>query len=68
MRALKEGLLFSADAERYRWYLATVRVLYRRFENGDVPVKISLLREMERVAYQEMRRFIISISKTRFII
>jgi hypothetical protein len=68
MRALKEGLLFSADAERYRWYLATVHVLYRRFENGDLPLKISLLREMERVAYQEMRRFIISISKARFII
>lgn len=67
MRALKEGLLFSADAERYRWYLAAVRTLYRRFERGDLARKIFLLRELEHVAYQEMRRFILSCSLARFI-
>jgi hypothetical protein len=67
MRALKEGLLFSADAERYRWYLAAVRTLYRRFERGELARKVFLLRELEHVAYQEMRRFILSCSRARFI-
>jgi hypothetical protein len=67
MRALKEGLLFSTDAERYRWYLAALRTLYRRFEHADTPRKIQLLRELEHVAYQEMRRFILSGKQARFV-
>jgi hypothetical protein len=67
MRALKEGLLFSADAERYRWYLAAVRNLYRRYEHADRPQKVSLFRELEHVAYQEMRRFILSGAQARFV-
>jgi hypothetical protein len=67
MRALKEGLLFSADAERYKWYLAAVRNLYRRYEHADLPQRVSLFRELEHVAYQEMRRFILSGSQARFV-
>jgi hypothetical protein len=67
MRALKEGLLFSADAERYRWYLAAVRNLYRRYEHADRPQRVALFRELEHVAYQEMRRFILSGSQARFV-
>ena len=67
MRALKEGLLFSTDAERYKWYLAAVRTLYRRFEHADRPQKVHLLRELEHVAYQEMRRFILAGKQARFV-
>jgi hypothetical protein len=67
MRALKEGLLFSADAERYKWYLAAVRNLYRRYEHADLAQRVLLLRELEHVAYQEMRRFILSGSQARFV-
>jgi hypothetical protein len=67
MRALREGLLFGADAERYKWYVAAVRTLYRRFEYSDYPQKVNLLRELEHVAYQEMRRFMISASRARFV-
>ncbi|MGO9930659.1 MAG: hypothetical protein ACLPV8_02445 [Steroidobacteraceae bacterium] len=67
MRALKEGLLFNADAERYKWYLAAVRTLYRRYEHADLPRKIFLLRELERTAYQEMRRFMLSAAHARFV-
>jgi hypothetical protein len=67
LRALKEGLLFNADAERYKWYLAAVRTLHRRFEHADRPQKVYLLRELEHVAYQEMRRFIMSGSQARFV-
>jgi hypothetical protein len=68
MRALKEGLLFGADAERYKWYLATLRSLYTKYQHADLAQKIMLLRELERVAYQEMRRFILSGMQARFII
>ena len=67
MRALKEGLLFSADAERYKWYLAAVRNLYHRYEHADRPKRVSLFRELEHVAYQEMRRFMLSGSQARFV-
>jgi type IV secretory pathway VirB2 component (pilin) len=67
LRALKEGLLFSADADRYRWYSAAVRTLLRRYEHASSTQKIILLRELEHVAYQEMRRFILSGSQARFV-
>jgi hypothetical protein len=67
MRALKEGLLFSADAERYKWYLAAVNTLFHRYEHADRSQKVHLLRELERVAYQEMRRFILSVKQARFV-
>jgi hypothetical protein len=67
MRALKEGLLFGTDAERYRWYSAAVRTLSRRFEHADRQQKIHLLRELEHASYQEMRRFILSAKQARFV-
>jgi hypothetical protein len=67
MRALKEGLLFSADAERYKWYLAAVRNLYRQYEHADRPKRVLLFRELEHVSYQEMRRFILSGTQARFV-
>jgi hypothetical protein len=67
MRALKEGLMFSADAERYRWYLAAVRSLHLRYEHADVNGKVGLLRELEHLSYQEMRRFMLSGYEARFI-
>jgi hypothetical protein len=67
LRALKEGLLFSADAERYKWYFAAVRTLHRRYEHGELARKVFLLRELERTAYQEMRRFMLSAERARFV-
>jgi hypothetical protein len=67
LRALKEGLLFNADAERYKWYFAAVRTLYRRYEHAELPRKVFLLRELERTAYQEMRRFMLSAEHARFV-
>jgi hypothetical protein len=68
LRALKEGLLLSADAERYKWFDAAVKALEARFDAVDDSRKIDLLREMERLAYQEMRRFLISAQGTRFVV
>jgi hypothetical protein len=67
MRAMKEGLLFGADAERYKWYAAAVRTLHNQFERADRPQKVHLLRELEHVTYQEMRRFILAAKQARFV-
>jgi hypothetical protein len=67
LRVLNEGLLLRTEAERYRWYLASVRSIARRFERANTPDRILLLRELERLAYQEMRRFLITSKESRFI-
>jgi hypothetical protein len=67
MRALKDGLLFGADAERYKWYSAAVRTLHNRFERADRLQKVHVLRELEHVVYQEMRRFILAAKQARFV-
>ena len=59
-RVSKEGLLLRTEAERRRWY--------RRFEKAATVDRIRLLRELERLAYQEMRRFLITFKEARFII
>ncbi len=68
LRVLNEGLLLRTEAERYRWYLASVRSIARRFEKANTADRIRLLRELERLAYQEMRRFLITFKEARFII
>jgi hypothetical protein len=67
-RVSKEGLLLRTEAERRRWYLASVRSIARRFEKAATVDRIRLLRELERLAYQEMRRFLITFKEARFII
>jgi hypothetical protein len=68
LRVLKEGLLLRTEAERRRWYLASLRSIARRFEKAATADRIRLLRELERLAYQEMRRFLITFKEARFII
>ena len=51
----------------HRWYLASVRSIARRFETADTADRIRLLRELERLAYQEMRRFLITFKEARFV-
>jgi hypothetical protein len=45
-----------------------VRSIARRFEKVATADRIRLLRELERLAYQEMRRFLITFKEARFII
>jgi len=68
LRVLDEGLQLRTEAERYRWYLASVRSIRDRFEKADAADRIRLLRELERLAYQEMRRFLIAFKEARFIL
>lgn len=68
LRVLNEGLQLSSEAERYGWYCAAVTALQGRFSKGDVADKIDVLREMERLSYQEMRWFLNAFHDARFVI
>jgi hypothetical protein len=69
LRVLNEGLLLRTESERYRWYLWSVRSIRGRFEfeKANADERIRLLRELERLAYQEMRRFLVTSKEARFI-
>ena len=68
IRVVNEGLLLRTETERYEWYLASVRSIAERFDAAaDAPTKVRLMREMERLAYQEMRRFLLAFQAARFV-
>ncbi len=67
IKAIDQSLSISASAERYKWYLASVSDLDNRFGIAQSSTqKIRLLRELERLSYQEMRRFLNSNMKAKF--
>ena len=67
LRVLDEGLLLRSETERYLWYLAAVESLERRYEAGDAAAKVAVLREMERLSYQELRWFTVTFDESRFV-
>ena len=67
LRVLNEGLQLNSEAERYTWYKATVSSLSERFSRADGDARLDILRDMERLSYQEMRWFLISFKQARFI-
>lgn len=67
LRVLDEGLQLRSETERYEWYLAAIEALERRFDAGDTRSRIGLLREMERLSYQELRQFTVSFDEARFV-
>jgi hypothetical protein len=67
LRVLDEGLQLRSETERYEWYLAAVEALERRYDSADGIGRIGILREMERLSYQELRWFTQSFGDARFI-
>lgn len=67
LRVLNEGLQLSSEAERYTWYRAAVSSLKQRFERAPGSERLEILRDMERLSYQEMRWFMISFKQAKFI-
>lgn len=68
MRVFNEGLQLASEAERYRWYHAAVTALARRFGDAEAAGRIELLRDMERLSYQEMRWFLGAFEEARFVL
>jgi hypothetical protein len=68
-RALEEGLQPAREVERYTEYRSSLLQLLSQYkQTSDPSDKISIMRETERVSYQEMRGFLKTNEEARFLI
>ena len=62
------GERISAETERMEWYLAGVDGLHRRYLlSANLTDKIRALVDLEELAYQEMRQFLVSVDRSEFV-
>ena len=67
-RAIGEGLQPEREVERYRQYRSTVRGILERYDSASTQTqKVEIMLEMERVAFEEMRNFLIAHERSRFV-
>lgn len=68
-RALEEGLQPARDVERYTRYRSVLARFLFHYDRSDEPgEKRRIMREVERVVYQEMRSFLVTTYDSRFIL
>jgi hypothetical protein len=69
VRALEEGLQPEREIERYRHYSAAVKAVRDRFNEASSPQqKLGIMKEMERVSFDEMKIFLRSNNEARFVL
>lgn len=67
-RAIEQGLQPEREIERYQQYRSGVRAILERYDNAvSQNEKIGVMREMERLAFEEMRNFLITNERSRFV-
>jgi hypothetical protein len=67
-RAIEQGLQPEREAERYQQYRSGLRAILDRFDGmSSQAEKIYIMREMERLAFDEMRNFLITNERAHFI-
>src|SRR5579862_4522173 len=60
-RAFEQGLQPGREVERYQHYRSGLRAIGERFENApSAAEKVKIMREMERLAFDEFRNFMIT--------
>ena len=67
LRVINDSLLLSDDANRYAWYSAAVMRARNRFDAGDPGEKLAALRDMETVAYRDLREFVAAHWRARYV-
>lgn len=67
LRAVEEGLKPRAEIERYRHYQAATRRILEEFDKGDIKGKLQAVRNLERVAYDELAIFLRSHEDSGFV-
>jgi hypothetical protein len=68
-RAFEEGLQPGREIERYSRYRATMQHLETQFDGASDPAeKFRVMRETERLVYQEMRGFLRTHEEARFLV
>ena len=68
VRAVEQGLQPEREIERYQQYLSAVRAILERFDNArSQSEKIRVMQEMERASFDEMRNFLMTNDRARFV-
>lgn len=58
LRVVNDDRLLAGDAGRYAAYFTAVSAARTRSDRGDLAEKVAALREMEVVAYRDLREFV----------
>lgn len=68
-RLVDQGMGYSLDAERYELYAEQVGLVRQRFNaaDDDVQGKVTALRQLEIYTYREMRQFLRTHLRSRFL-
>jgi hypothetical protein len=67
-RAIEQGLQPEREIERYQQYRSGIRAILERYDEAPSQnAKIEVMREMERLAFDEMRNFLITNERSRFV-
>jgi hypothetical protein len=67
-KTLIDGFSLDREIDRYKEYLAVVTNLRRLFEEStDNSRKLELMAEMEKAAFEEMRRFLRTQNEAKFV-
>jgi hypothetical protein len=68
MRAVEQGLQPERELQRYLQYRSAVQAILERFDNeASQSGKLYIMLEMERLAFDEMRNFLITNQRARFV-
>jgi hypothetical protein len=69
VRALEQGLRPEREVERYQQYRSAVRAILDRFDDSESQAeKIQIMEEMERLCFDELRNFLITNERARFVL
>jgi hypothetical protein len=67
-RAIEQGLQPEREIERYQQYRSGLRAILERYDAApSQAAKIRVMREMERLSFDEMRNFLITNERSRFV-
>jgi hypothetical protein len=67
-RAIEEGLQPEREIERYQQYRSAVRAILERYDDtSNLKSKLEVMRDMERLTFDELRNFLITNERARFV-
>jgi hypothetical protein len=68
-RAFQQGLQPERETERYQQYRSAVQSILEQFDEADTPnQKLRVIRQMERLSFDEMRNFVRTHERSSFAI
>jgi hypothetical protein len=68
IRTIEQGLQPEREIERYQQFRSALRAILERYDGArSQATKIEVMREMERLSFDEMRDFLITNERSRFV-